>query len=309
MYNNEDELQLSIYKPLTFTGGCMEIRLFYVRVAPCAVECLPDHLILRHLRREAGVFLEINGVRVPPSDAVSVTLRRDRYSKDTSDVTYVNTDSVKISGPLEFEVCHEDGNELDLILCGSVQRGEYDAAPAAWCSNGGESVNDSKNGWNMDCYVANVTAMSGKSTFFQPKIGVSSPTIEVYVAGCCSGMPVILTKMTLVSPRKKVLRQGMLDAIPEDEEIGKDNTSFSNELVRQRSSQLMKADTDDYDSDGKVKPNYYLEDMYSVEDGELSWFNAGVRVGVGIGLGMCLGVGLLFRSYQATTRNFRRRFF
>ena len=47
------------------------------------------------------------------------------------------------------------------------------------------------------------------------------------------------------------------------------------------------------------------------DDGELSWFNAGVRVGVGIGLGICLGigigVGLLVRTYQATTRNFKRR--
>lgn len=47
------------------------------------------------------------------------------------------------------------------------------------------------------------------------------------------------------------------------------------------------------------------------EGGELSWFNAGVRVGVGIGLGMCLGigigVGLLVRTYQSATQNFRRR--
>lgn len=47
------------------------------------------------------------------------------------------------------------------------------------------------------------------------------------------------------------------------------------------------------------------------EDGELSWFNAGVRVGVGIGLGICLGlgigVGLLVRTYQSTSRNFKRR--
>ena len=47
------------------------------------------------------------------------------------------------------------------------------------------------------------------------------------------------------------------------------------------------------------------------EDGELSLFNAGVRVGVGIGLGVSLGigigVGLLVRTYQATTRNFKRR--
>ncbi|KAL0379473.1 UNVERIFIED_CONTAM: hypothetical protein Sangu_0011600 [Sesamum angustifolium] len=55
----------------------------------------------------------------------------------------------------------------------------------------------------------------------------------------------------------------------------------------------MEEDRDDYESDGKVIHNYYSEDMYPGEDGQLSWFNAGVRVGVGIGLGMCLGVGLV----------------
>lgn len=47
------------------------------------------------------------------------------------------------------------------------------------------------------------------------------------------------------------------------------------------------------------------------EDGELSWFNAGVRVGVGIGLSVCLGIGIgvgvLVKTYQGTTRQFRRR--
>jgi hypothetical protein len=47
------------------------------------------------------------------------------------------------------------------------------------------------------------------------------------------------------------------------------------------------------------------------EDSELSWFTAGVRIGVGISLGIILGVGvsagLLARSYQSTSRNLRRR--
>lgn len=67
---------------------------------------------------------------------------------------------------------------------------------------------------------------------------------------------------------------------------------------------------DEYDTDGKIAHGWYPEEVYDGEDGQLSWFNAGVRVGVGIGLGMCLGigvgVGLLMRSYQATTRRFRR---
>ena len=58
--------------------------------------------------------------------------------------------------------------------------------------------------------------------------------------------------------------------------------------------------------------NFYArQDFLDGEDGALSWFNAGVRVGVGIGLGVCvgvgLGVGLLVRTYQSTSRNFSRR--
>ena len=49
---------------------------------------------------------------------------------------------------------------------------------------------------------------------------------------------------------------------------------------------------------------YALEgSSYGEQDnGQLTWFNAGVRVGVGI------GVGLMVRTYQATTRTFRRGF-
>lgn len=76
--------------------------------------------------------------------------------------------------------------------------------------------------------------------------------------------------------------------------------------------QITEAQVDDYESDEKIRESLYSEDMYYGEDGQLSWFNAGVRVGVGIGLGMCigigLGVGLLMRSYQAATGKFRRRF-
>lgn len=77
--------------------------------------------------------------------------------------------------------------------------------------------------------------------------------------------------------------------------------------------QITDSELDDYESEGKAGYGFYSEDMYHGEDGQLSWFNAGVRVGVGIGLGMCvgvvIGVGLLMRSYQTTTRNLRRRFF
>lgn len=279
-----------------------EIRLFYVRIAPCVVDCVPDHLTLCHLRRELGVLLEINGSRIPASDAASLVLRRDRVDKESSEVTYVCTDSVRVTGGVEFEVYEKQ----DTILCGYLERME-----ATWCNGSVGLENDARTGWSMDCFTA-ASIAAGSSAFFQPKLGISSPSIEVYIAGCCSGVPVILTKTILISPRRKP-KHSMLDAIPEDEEIGKEK-KVVNGLVRHRKVQVTEPEIDEYESDGKMgPPHFYSEDTYPGEDGQLSWFNAGVRVGVGIGLGMCLGigigVGLLMRSYQATTSNFRRKFF
>lgn len=77
--------------------------------------------------------------------------------------------------------------------------------------------------------------------------------------------------------------------------------------------QVEGGDSDGNDSEMKFGHGLYADGQFYDEDGELTWFNSGVRVGVGIGLGMCLGVGigvgLLMNSYQATARNLRRRFF
>ncbi|XP_022979196.1 C-terminal binding protein AN-like isoform X2 [Cucurbita maxima] len=277
-----------------------EVRLFYVRISPCVIDCVPDHLNLRHLRREIGVSLEINGSQIPASDSVSIALRRDRLNKESSEVTYVSTDSIRVTGGVEFEVYENE----DLILCGSLERIETN-----WINGSVGLENNSKTGWTMECFMA-ASMCSGSSAFFQPKLGVSSPAIEVYIAGCCSGMPVILTQTIQVSPRRKNLRQCALDAIPEDEEVGKEE-NISNGLIRHQKVQMIESEVDDYDPDGKMGHGFYSDDMYTGEDGQLSWFNAGVRVGVGIGLGVCLGVGigvgLLMRSYQTTTRHFRRR--
>lgn len=65
------------------------------------------------------------------------------------------------------------------------------------------------------------------------------------------------------------------------------------------------------EEEGHSNTSYPSMEYLEGEDGELSWFNAGVRVGVGIGLGICvgvgIGVGLLARTYQGTARNFTRR--
>lgn len=210
-----------ISKSSIANSAWLEIRLFYVRITPCVISSVPDHLTLCHLRREIGVSLEINGSRVPSSDVSSLILRRDRLNKESSEVTYVSTDSVRVTGSTEFEVLENK----DMVLCGSLERLE-----STWTSE-----TDAKTGWSMDCYMA---IGSNSSAFFQPKLGVSSPSIEVYIAGCCGGVPVILTKTIHVSPRKKGSRHGMLDAIPEDEEIEKDFKTGDGSL-RQRKLQVI----------------------------------------------------------------------
>ncbi|KAL7002455.1 hypothetical protein U1Q18_003609 [Sarracenia purpurea var. burkii] len=239
MDNQDDEAPIPMFKkpslnayrlmngPSLQPSGWLEIRLFYVRVAPCAVSTVPDHLTLRHLRREIGVSLEINGARIPSSETTSLVLRRDRLDKESSEVTYVSTDSVKVTGAVEFEVYEKE----EMILCGSLERMEV-----AW-SNGCVGLeNDSKTGWSMDCYMA-ASIASGKSTFFQPKLGISAPSFEVYIAGCCAGVPVILTKTIQISPRRKPARNGTtLDAIPEDDEIRNEQNNNGG-LLRQRKVQ------------------------------------------------------------------------
>ncbi|CAH1416398.1 unnamed protein product [Lactuca virosa] len=298
MDREESNLSLAEYKPFNYrvvngsgnihhqtTSGWLEIRLFYVRITPCAVNTVPEHLTLRNLRREIGVSLEINGFRVPSANTALVTLRRDRVDKESSEVTYVSTDNIRVTGAIEFEVIENEGDDREMILCGSLERIE-----PTW-SNG------SLDNGNTHTHHHHNHNNNGSKT------------------GCCSSVPVILTKTIQVSPRRRGgSRHGMLHAIPEDEEEVDKEPLRDNGVLRQRKlPHTAGEEADGYESEGKVVPSYYSEEMYYDEDGQLTWFNAGVRVGVGIGLGMCLGigigVGLLMRSYQATTRNFRRRFF
>ncbi|CAM8971950.1 hypothetical protein QQ045_028668 [Rhodiola kirilowii] len=287
-----DEASMAL-PSISHHSAWFDIRLFYVRVAPCVADCIPDFINLRLPRREIGVALEINGTRCPTSESASLSLRRDRVDKEGSEVTYVSTSSVRVTGSVEFEVYEGDGDVM--ILCGALERLE-----TRW-------TGESRSNWSLECYAAAVVAEKERcSAFIQPKMGVSSPSFEVYIAGICLGSPVILTKMVQVSsPRRKVGRQSLLDAIPEEDEKEKSDgfpkLSFQGETE----------EDDQYIPNGKHENMRYAEGLYTGEDGQLSWFNAGVRVGVGIGLGVCigagLGVGFLMRSYQATTRKFIRK--
>lgn len=201
-------IRYSAYQPCSkLSPPWFELRVFYVRVSNFKVDdSTPEFLTLNHIPLSPDTLLEVNGSRTGIySDGVSSLLRRDRADKKSEEATFVSTDSIRLTGSLKFEVFDKE----DLILSGVLEMSN---------SNGftGELKNNAKR-WSMNC-DSDVTAAAG---FLKGKhLGGSdlpAPTIEVYVAGCFSGTPIILTKTLQLCSRKKHNRKGMLDAIPENE--------------------------------------------------------------------------------------------
>ncbi|KAJ8747935.1 hypothetical protein K2173_013003 [Erythroxylum novogranatense] len=222
-------------------------------------------------------FLTLNHIPLTPDSQFEVMMLKVAYKK-SEEATFVSTDSIRTTGSVKFEVYEKDR----LILSGVLQMSNNNG------SNGEFKGNEKR--WSMTCESA---------------ITVSpSPTIEVYITGCLSGMPIILTKIMQLSYGKKHNRKGVLDAIPENEATESLKNNSSGDDLKYKSYKL--ETEEDYGNMYRRRK----ENLES-EDGELSWFKIGVRVGVGIGLGICVGIGvefgLLIRTYQATSRNFKRR--
>lgn len=265
----------------------LDLKVFYVRVSKCEIDAsTPEYLTLNHIPLDRDTLLEVNGARTSMySDGVSSLLRRDRLDKKFEEVTFVSTDSIRVSGSVKFQVFDKDV----LLLSGVLEL----------CTNNGCVGELENNGqkWRVNCESDMVPGMG----FLKGK-----PRIEVFVAGCfAGGSPIILTKTVQLSLRKKQMRNS-LDSIPEYEAAESQN-DVPAEFIN-----LQASDSPNYKpGNADYKYLYTGAEYLEGEDGELSWFNAGVRVGVGIGLGVCvgvgIGVGLLVRTYQGTTRNFRRR--
>ncbi|KAG2663938.1 hypothetical protein I3760_16G055700 [Carya illinoinensis] len=201
-------LQIIRYQPcINLSSPWFDLRVFYVRISHFHVDdSTPEFLSLNHIPLSPDTVLEVNGARSSSySDGVCSVLRRDRVDKKSEDATFVGTDSIRLTGSVKFEVFDKE----DLILSGVLEMSN---------SNGfmGELINSTKR-WNMNCEPV-ITAGAG---FLKGKqLGgpeFSTPTMEVYVAGCFSGTPIILTKTLQLSFRKKHNRNGMLDVIPEHE--------------------------------------------------------------------------------------------
>ncbi|KAF8405222.1 hypothetical protein HHK36_010122 [Tetracentron sinense] len=303
---NEDEpsdpgckiIRHHTYQHCSKLSPWFDVRVFYVRVSNCEIDGMaPEFLTLNHIPLSPNTLLEVNGVRSSIYSVVVSSLRRDRVDKKIEEATFVSTDSIRMTGSVKFEVF----DKYDLILSGVLEISNC---------NGfiGESKNHSKR-WSMNC-ESKMIAGTGFLKSLKGKqytgLELPLPTIEVYVTGCFSGTPVILTETLKLSYRKKHTRKKMLDSIPEY-----DTTECEKDVSSGLAIQI--SEYRDYKLENEEDYNnlYSRLEYIEGEDGELSWFNAGVRVGVGIGLGVCLGiglgVGLLVRTYQATTGNFKRR--
>lgn len=272
-----------------------DIRVFYVRINNFMVDgYTPEYLTLSHIPLDPDTILEVNNKRCTlDSPGSSCRLKRNRVDKKFEEATFVSTDSIRLSGSVKFDVF--DGE--DLILSGVLEM----------ATNNKSKTNDVDR-WSMKCESmigANTRVLKGKQIMGSDSM---PPMIEVYVAGSFSGAPVILTKTLQINLRKKQTRRGALDPIPEGETTESQKAVASGLDLQEAEYEPYKTEDDyDYNNNLHWSQNEYMEG----EDGELTWFNAGVRVGVGLGLGICLGVGigvgLLVRTYQSTTRNFRRR--
>ncbi|KAJ0244322.1 hypothetical protein HA466_0189760 [Hirschfeldia incana] len=189
-YNHHNcRISSSSSSTTSLPSSLLDLRVFYVRISNFKVdESTPEVLTITHIPLHPDTLLELNGVR---TSIVSSKLRRDRVDKISEAATYISTDNIRLSGSVKFEVHHRD----DLVLSGTLEM--------------------SGKRWNMNC-EAEITAGSG----FLKELSSLLPSVEVYVTGCFSGTPIILTKTVVqLGFRKKHHSRGTaLDSIPENED-------------------------------------------------------------------------------------------
>jgi hypothetical protein len=292
----------------------LDVRVIYVRVSGCPLDGAPESLTIRFPARSIGTAFEVNGGRISPSEEAVLVLRRDRVDTETAEATYVSTDNLRASGSVSFDVFNKD----EALLSGTIeqQQQQQSEEPPPAPGSTANAANSTNLEWEMDCSCvvgqAGCVFLKGRNDSSYPSMSLVHPVMEVCIVGRFSGTPVILSQTVQILARRRVNRQITLDAIPESEAVGRSQTS----LMAVDPPQLVAGSNPFMDLTDKATTafGYGLEGSgYGESDGEMTWFNAGVRVGVGIGLGMCLGVGigvgLMVRTYQATTRTFRRGFF
>ncbi|KAL2921544.1 hypothetical protein RDABS01_013035, partial [Bienertia sinuspersici] len=154
-----------------------------VRISKCVIDdSTPGHLTLNHIPLDPNTLLELNGVRASIySDGITILLRRDRLDKKSEEATFVSTDSIRIMGRVKFKVFDRDV----LVLSGSLNKCDSNGF-----IDGSESDHVSRM-WSMNCKTDATTGtgfLKGKQLIGSE---LASPNVEVYVAGCFLGTPIM----------------------------------------------------------------------------------------------------------------------
>lgn len=174
----------------------LHIRVFYVRISKFMVDdTTPECLMLNLIPLSQDTILKVNGACCSAEwEGNSCILRRDRVDRKSEEVTFVSTDSITVTDRVKFEVLDKD----NLLITGALDL----------------SSPNGSNSWSMNCE----SVISSGDNFLKGRqckdSGYTTPALEVYVAGCSSGSPIILTK-TLQLNRKRHGKFGVLNTIPE----------------------------------------------------------------------------------------------
>ncbi|KAE8667406.1 putative Polynucleotidyl transferase [Hibiscus syriacus] len=158
----------------------LDVRVFYVRVSKCETddESTPTYLSLNHVPLNPDTLLEVNGVRIGIcSDGASTLLRRDRLDKKSEEVTFVSTDSIKLSGSVKFEVFNKDA----LLLSGDLEL----------CDSNGctEELRGSGSMWSMNCESAMTSGFGFLKAKQYHSPGSASPQLRYMLLGHSQAVP------------------------------------------------------------------------------------------------------------------------
>ena len=141
-------------------------------------ESTPDNLTVRHHTLGPDTILEVNGrSRNGFNGSLSSSLRRDRADKRTEEATFVSTDKIRMTGSVRFEIYHDS----DILFSGILELID-------------DETKDSLKNWR----ISNLEVMASAVRFLMGNRRMDShsaaPIVDVYVAGCFDGSPVVLAK-------------------------------------------------------------------------------------------------------------------
>ncbi|KAL5698573.1 hypothetical protein ACHQM5_029597 [Ranunculus cassubicifolius] len=262
------------YKPYKiFKEPSFEFKVIYMRIISISsLDMQQTSMTINFPPRDPQTCLQINGIKIHSNEKTSRTLNKHREDAFMSESVFVNTDRIKFKGKfLPFEV-QIDGCSSVLVY-GGLKRKE------------GVEIKDECM-WDMECREGDFGGKEFNGGF-----------VDAYVAGRCLGKPLLLNEVVELKKWKD------LDCFLEDDGTKSDT---SKDMEAKCIQQLeIKNSAEQVNLNAEKCAEEEEEGPTLVEEGELSWFNAGVRLGIGLGVGMSLGVGvglgLIMRTYSATS--------